>query len=169
MKKVIRLNENDIEKLVKKIIKEEKSINEAPVDWVRSKFNQDEELALLIYKGIKSGNVRSLQSNDNNLFTFTLDGHRISIHQSVHQSPEKRGKINLPQLTIMSENYIFKLDNEYLHVSESLKEKIWKLLKDLKYGSKERFKNAKNLFSKYNLSDKERNKIEDTDSIFDQL
>ena len=148
--KVVRLNEKDIEKLVRKIIKEEKSINEGPIDWVRSKFNKDEELALLIYKGIKSGNAKDIRSDDNNLHTFTLDGHRISIHRSVHQSPEKRGKIGLPRLTIMPENYIFRLDNELLHVSESLKEKIWKLLKELNSNPEERFKSAKDSFSKYN-------------------
>ena len=44
MKKTIRLNENDIEKLVRKIISEEKeSINEGVFDWVRSKRFSDEE------------------------------------------------------------------------------------------------------------------------------
>ena len=53
----------------------------------------------------------------------------------------------------------------------SLKKDIYKFLLKLisEPQKKERFKDAKNLFSKYNLSDKERSKIEDTDSIFDNL
>ena len=43
MKKVIRLNENDIEKIIKKIISEErKSINEGPLGWIKKKFYKDE-------------------------------------------------------------------------------------------------------------------------------
>lgn len=171
--KVIRLNENDIEKLVRKIIKEEKTIKEGPVDWVRSKFNQDEDLALLIFKGIKSGNVRIAENqNQKSPIRFSLDGHNFMIHPTAHKSPEKRGKINLPRLNPFSlDNYVFKMDDQPLHVSESLKKDIYKFLLKLisEPQKKERFKDAKNLFSKYNLSDKERSKIEDTDSIFDNL
>ena len=67
--------------------------------------------------------------------------------------------------------YVFKMGDQPLHVSESLKKDIYKFLLKLvsEPQKKERFKDAKNLFSKYNLSDKERSKIEDTDSIFDNL
>ena len=179
--KVVRLNENDIENLVRKIIKEEKTIKEGPVDWVRSKFNQDEDLALLIFKGIKSGNVRIAEnqpSNPNSIpfwnmsIQFSLDGHNFMIHPTAHKSPEKRGKINLPRLNPFPlDNYVFKMGDQPLHVSESLKKDIYKFLLKLisEPQKKERFKDAKNLFSKYNLSDKERSKIEDTDSIFDNL
>jgi len=64
MKKVIRLNENDVEKLVRKIISEEKkSINEGPLGWIRKKFNKDEELGLLILKGLNKGNVQNIRYN----------------------------------------------------------------------------------------------------------
>jgi hypothetical protein len=176
MKKVVRLNEKDIEKLIIKIIKEENSINEGPVDWVRSKFNQDEQLALLIYKGLKNVDAKSIVSDKEpkhgNRFSCDLDGHRIEVYASYHKSPEKIGKIiDLPRLKMFPFDHILKLDNEYLHVSESLKEKIWSLLKKMasEPEKKERFKNAKLLFSKYNLSDKERAKIDDTDSLFNNL
>lgn len=131
--KVVRLNEKDIENLVRRIIKEEKTIKEGPVDWVRSKFNKDEDLALLIYKGINSGNVEDLRGGyKEGVYYFRLDGHSISIKPTMHKSPEKKGRfVDLPQLRILSDNYLFKLDGEVLHVSESLKRKIWELLKKI--------------------------------------
>ena len=71
-------------------------------------------------------------------------------------------------------DYVFKMDSQILNVSESLKGKIYSLSKQLisKSSSNSSIKkrmDAEDVLNKYNLSDEERSKIEDTNSIFDDL
>ena len=166
MKKIVRLTEIDVQRLVKKIIREEKkSINEGPLGWLRKKRNSDEELGLLILKGLEKGdvqNVTPLRNEDryssDHAFTCTLDGHEIMVsvyygHGIHHQ---------------------LKVDGESVEVSRHLKNKIYDLIEKIENEpavreKKRKLGDIKTRLSKYNLPDEERAKIDNTDEVFKQL
>lgn len=159
--KIVRLNENDIEKLVKKIISEEKKfVNEVGVfDWVRSKRFSDEEEGRTILKGIQMGdaiNVRTYRSDRvGNGFEFELGGHRIIVVYFAY---------------VAGDFYELKVDGENMDVSESVINKIISAASEIhRKPNIERKKNIKTSLSRYNLPNEERKKIEDTDSIFNSL
>ncbi len=158
--KIVRLNENDIEKLVKKIISEEKkSVNEVGVfDWVRSKRFSDEEEGRAILKGIKTGEVSSIYPHSTNRekgFNFELGGHKIFVVYSSY---------------VAAEIYELKVDGESMDVSDSIIRKIMGEIGAIHSEPRKQKKNRiKNSLSRYNLPNEERSKIEDTDSIFNSL
>lgn len=163
MKRVVRLNENDVEKLVRKIISEEKkSINEGPLGWIRKKLNRDEDLGLLILKGLKKGNVQHIRHSEEHggfqhIFTCNLDGHDIMARRSyaIHGGS----------------HYYVSIDGEVLQLSEATELKIYELMADIENEpirrEKERkMSDARTRLSAYNLPDEERKQIEDTDNFF---
>jgi len=166
MKKVIRLTENDVEILVRKIISEEKkSINEGPLKWIRKKYNQDEEVGRLIIKALESGDIEDVryQSNDDHhassgtyLYSCDINGHKILAKRIVYVAGE------LEYITI---------DGEPIEVSGTTKRKIFKLLKeiskipDLKKKNK-KLGDVKTSLSRYNLSAEERKNLENPDTFF---
>lgn len=158
--KIVRLNENDIEKLVKKIISEEKkSVNEVGVfDWVRSKRFSDEEEGRAILKGIKTGEVSSIYPHSTNRekgFNFELGGHKIFVVYSSY---------------VRAEIYELKVDGESMDVSDSIIRKIMGEIGAIHSEPRKQKKNRiKTSLSRYNLPNEERSKIEDTDSIFNSL
>ena len=164
MKKVIRLNENDVEKLVRKIISEEKkSINEGPLGWIRKKFNRDEELGLLILKGLEKGNLQNLRYQNLNhgfqhQYNCNLDGHEIESRRS---SSIRSG----------SDYYHLSVDGEFIEVSDNTNRKIFELLGKIEsepalIQKRKKLSDAKTRLSAYNLPDEERKKIEDSDTFF---
>jgi len=166
MKKIVRLTETDVQRLVKKIIREEKkSINEGPLGWLRKKRNSDEELGLLILKGLEKGdvqNVTPLRNHDrytsDHAFTCTLDGHEIMV--SVYYGHDT--------------HYQLKVDGEMVEVSRHLKNKIYDLIEKIEkepavMEKKRKLGDIKTRLSKYNLPDEERAKIDNTDDVFKQL
>lgn len=164
MKKVIRLTENDVEKLVKKIISEEKkSINEGPLGWIRKKFYKDEELGLLILKGLERGNVQNLRYQNLNhgfqhQYNCMLDGHEIESRKSV-------------SLKSGGDYYYLSVDDEVIDVSDNTNRKIFNLLGDIENKPilaqrSKKLSDAKTRLSAYNLPDEERKQIEDSDKFF---
>lgn len=164
MKKVIRLNENDIEKLVRKIISEEKkTVNEGIFDWVRSKRFSDEELGQSILKGIQKGEISRIDIGDNRkdkAYDLELAGHRINVIKNFELSPGGGGT-----------HYYLIVDNEPLNVSNGTIKKILNMCDDIVINKprESKVKNLKTSLNRYNLPDEERTKIEDTDNIFKQL
>lgn len=168
MKKVIRLNENDIENLVRKIISEEKkSINEGPLGWIRKKFNQDEEVGLLIIKALESGDIEDVRYDRGggvlrkNIYTSNINGHRV---ESSHYVSLKSG----------GDYYTIKIDGDQIELSSRTARKIHKLMAQIEAiptlnKRNKKLGDIKTSLSRYNLPTEERKKIEDTDSIFDQL
>lgn len=165
MKKVIRLNENDVEKLVRKIISEEKkSINEGPLGWIRKKFNRDEELGLLILKGLEKGNLQNLRYQNLNhgfqhQYNCNLDGHEIESIGNLN--PHSSG----------SDYYHLSVDGEFIEVSDNTNRKIFELLGKIEsepalIQKRKKLSDAKTRLSAYNLPDEERKKIEDSDTFF---
>lgn len=175
MKKVIRLNENDIEKLVRKIISEEKkSVNEGVLDfiehdkgpfgWMRKKFNNDEELGLLILKGLEKGDLQNLHYESDrgmsHIYRCNLDGHALEARRYYSM----RG----------GSDYNLRVDGELVDVSEYTARRIYNLMADIeeepaKRERKRKISDAKTRLSVYNLPDEERNKLLDTDNMFKQL
>jgi len=170
MKKIVRLTETDVQRLVKKIIREEKkSINEGGLfDWVRSKRFSDEELGRSILKGIQKGGISRINRDEpergaygsSSGYNFELGGHKIHVRRSYMLSPGGG-----------SEFYYLKVDDESLDVSDRTIEKILDTCYDIVLGKprENKIKNLKTSLNRYNIPDEERNKIEDVDSIFRQL
>lgn len=184
MKRVIRLNENDIEKLVKKIISEEsKSINEGPLGWLRKKFNDDEELGLTILKGVKTGDATiterpgafSIQRrgrNEEKGYRFTLAGHTIVAKWS------KIDKFKLDGSNYSNNTYGLTVDGEKLEVSDNTIKSIISVLTEKdkrptssvpKRISRDKKQEITTSLNRYNLPDEERKKIEDPSTYFDSF
>ena len=168
MKKVIRLNENDIENLVRKIISEEKkSINEGPLGWIRKKFNQDEEVGLLLIKALESGDIENVRYSRHggvfheDIYTSNVNGHRV---ESSHYFSNKSG----------ADFYNVKIDDEPIDLSSRTAKKIYRLMVQIESiptltKRNEKLGNIKNSLNRYNLPDEERKKIEDSSTYFDSL
>lgn len=160
MKKVIRLNENDIENLVKKIISEEnKSINEGPLGWMRKKLNSDEEVGLAILKGIRLGEafglVKTQDRNYDDTYIFELGGHNVTVTKGY----DRNG----------GNNYNLEIDGENMEVSPNTINKIVYEAENITdQPRKQKLQNIKTSMSRYNLPDEERKKLEDTDTYFEQ-
>lgn len=158
MKKVIRLNEKDVENLVKKIISEEnKSINEGPLDWVRKKRFSDEEVALAILKGVELGEAFGLNRNNvdwrNDIYTFQLGGHdvEVKIYSGVNR-----------------DSYYLKVDDEMMDTSDSVIKKIIRITSKITdQPRRKKVEDIKTSMNRYNLPDEERKKLEDTDKYFE--
>ena len=183
MKRVIRLNENDIEKLVKKIISEEsKSINEGPLGWLRKKFNDDEELGLTILKGVKTGDatiterpgafrIQRRGRNEEKGYRFTLAGHTIVAKWS------KIDKFKLDGTNYSNSEYGLTVDGEKLEVSNNTVKSIIGMLAEKdrrpttssvpKRVTKDKKQEITTSLNRYNLPDEERKKIEDPSTYFD--
>ena len=167
MKKVIRLNESDIENLVRKIISEEKkSINEGPLGWIRKKFNQDEEVGLLIIKALESGDIEDVRHDRvggvlrEDIYTSNINGHRV---ESSHY-------VSLD----LSDYYTIKIDGDQIELSSRTARKIYRLMAQIEAiptlnKRNKKLGDIKTSLGRYNLPVEERKKIEDTDSIFDSL
>lgn len=162
--KVVRLNENDVEKLVKKIISEEKkSLKEGPLGWIRKKLNRDEDLGLLILKGLEKGDVQGMRHSSQHggfqhQYNCKLDGHNIQSSKSV-------------SLRSGGDYYSIRVDDEFIETSDSTTRKIYELMADIENEPTKREKNRKmsdvrTRLSAYNLPDEERKQIEDTDNFF---
>jgi hypothetical protein len=168
MKKVIRLNENDIENLVRKIISEEKkSINEGPLGWIRKKFNQDEEVGLLIIKALESGEIENVDYRvgtgilREHIYTSVINGHRVEVSYYVSS---KSG----------SDDYQVKVDGDYVELSNRTSKKIYKLMAQIESiptlkRRNQKLGELKLSLNRYNLSPEERKKIEDPSTYFDSL
>ena len=160
MKKVIRLNENDIENLVKKIISEEnKSINEGPLGWMRKKLNSDEEVGLAILKGIRLGEafglVKTQDRNYDDTYIFELGGHNVTITKGY----DGNGMTT----------YRLEIDSESMEISRyTLIKIIYEAENITDQPRKQKVQNIKTSMSRYNLPDDERKKLEDTDTYFEQ-
>lgn len=166
MKKVIRLNENDVEKLVRKIISEEKkSINEGPLNWIRKKFNQDEEVGLLIVKALESGEIEEVEYDGQtpmNLYRYScvLNGHRVECMRHI----SFRG----------SDTFGIKIDDEQLDISTKISKKIFKLMSEIHEipnlkKRNEKLGNIKTSLSRYNLPSEERKNLENPETFFEKL
>ena len=167
MKRVIRLNENDVEKLVRKIISEEKkSINEGPLGWIRKKFNQDEEVGLLIIKALESGEVEDVQYErlrdtfNNHQYICNLNGHRIVAKRLIYLRS--------------SDTFIIEVDGESLELSSKTSKKIFRLMSEIEEipNLKKRNKklgDIKTSLSRYNLPAEERKSLENPETFFDEL
>lgn len=171
MKKVIRLNENDVERLVRKIISEEKvSINEGPLGWIRKKFNQDEEVGLLIIKALESGDieeVRYLRTPNflkplgilrEDVYTSNINGHRV---ESRHYISSKSG----------SDHYSVRIDGEQIELSSKTARKIYKLMAQIEQipnlkRRNEKLGDIKTSLGRYNLPAEERKSLENPDTFF---
>ena len=160
MKKVVRLNENDIENLVKKIISEEnKSINEGPLGWMRKKFNSDEEVGLAILKGIGLGEafglVKTRDRNYHDTYTFELGGHNVTITKGYDHNGMN--------------TYSLEIDNENMEISRyTLIKIVYEAENITDQPRKQKLQNIKTSMSRYNLPDEERKKLEDTDTYFEK-
>lgn len=165
MKKVIRLNENDVERLVRKIISEEKvSINEGPLGWIRKKFNQDEEVGLLIIKALESGDIeevrylRDLGILREDVYTSNINGHRV---ESRHCISSKSG----------SDHYSVRIDGEQIELSSKTARKIYKLMAQIEQipnlkRRNEKLGDIKTSLGRYNLPAEERKSLENHDTFF---
>ena len=162
MKKVVRLNENDIKKLVTKILKED-SVNEGLFDWVRSKRFSDEETGRAILKGVQEGHAQSIHKYRNrgilseSGYEFNLGGHNIIINYYFAMSPSGHG----------SDNYSLKIDGQYMDISKSI---IKKIMGELSYilSTPERKKreDIKTSLNRYNMSPEERENLENPETYF---
>lgn len=156
MKKVVRLNENDVERLVRKIISEEKnSINEGLFDWVRSKRFTDEETGRLILKAIEDNQAIGISEyrgrRSKSGFRFELGGHRIEISYAFILLPGGG-----------SDDWSLKVDGKHLDVSNSIKKKILSKIEYIASGKD----NIKLSLSRYNMSPEERERLENPDTYF---
>jgi hypothetical protein len=164
MSKVVRLNEKDIERLVRKIMSEEKkSINEGGLfDWVRDKRFSDEEIGRDVLKGIEQGEARNVRpiggSNAEALrrvdgFEFDLADHKISA--------EFRRRLSSNMMPI--DSYLLFVDGQNIKVSTYIVKKIMEELRN----PKSKKKDLKTSLSRYNMSPKERGRLEDPNTYFD--
>lgn len=158
MKKVIRLNENDIENLVRKIISEEKkSINEGPLGWIRKKFNQDEEIGLLIIKALESGDIEDVSYERvnnvgpaNHIYRCDVNGHKVEVRRNIYIRS--------------NDDYSVKVEGERIQLSNKTAKKIFRLMAEIEHvptlkKRNERLSNIKTSLSRYNLPDEERKQI----------
>lgn len=163
--KIVRLNENDIEKLVRKIISEEKkTINEGPLGWIRKKFNQDEEVGLLIIKALESGEIENVDYRAGvgvlrkHIYTSVINGHRVEVS---HYVSSKSG----------GDFYDVKVDGDAIELSNRTSKKIYRLMAQIESiptlkRRNEKLGELKLSLNRYNLSPEERRKIEDPDTYF---
>lgn len=165
MKKVIRLNENDIKILVGKIISEEKkSINEGPLKWIRKKFNQDEEVGLLIIKALESGDIENVQYamsplGSEHVYTTVINGHRIQARF---------------ELTTGINIYTITVDGEVVELSGRTKKKIFRLMAEIEQiptleKRNKKLGDIKTSLNRYNLPAEERKSLENPETFFGEL
>ena len=169
MSKVVRLNENDIEKLVRKIISEEKSLNENKFfDWVRGKRFSDEETARNILQGIQAGEAKDVRPlggermmaagtrgsllNKRAGFEFFLADHKISAEDRLRVSPSYGAR----------HDYFLFVDDVMLNVSENI---VKKIIKELQTPTSKKM-DLKTSLSRYSLPKEERQKMEDPGTYF---
>lgn len=163
MKKIIRLDENDVEKIVRRIIFEEKFIKEGPISWLRGKMNKDEEIGLMVLKAVEGNHYTDYRKEPimrhrgkwGDRIHFNLLQHRVTISEEIYVAGE-----------IMT----LDVDGQELKVSKKTLNKIWMALKKREIQKSEgKIKDIKTSLKRYDLPSEERKKIEDTDSIFDSL
>ena len=166
MSRIVRLNEKDIEKLVRKIMTEEKkSVNEGGLfDWVRGKRFSDEEIGRDVLKGVEQGEARNVRpiggSNAEALrrvdgFEFYLVDHKVSV--------EFRRRLSSNMMPI--DSYLLFVDGQNMRVSTHIVKKIMEELRN----PKSKKKDLKTSLSRYNMSPEERGRLEDPGTYFDSL
>lgn len=163
MSKVVRLNEKDIEGLVKKIMSEEKNINEGnPLDWVRGMRFSDEQIGRDVLKGIQQGEAKNIKpiggSNPDSLrrvegFEFDLGDYRMSVEYRVQVTPGMR----------LLKYYLLFIDGKEMKVSTNI---LKKMLGELKNPTSKK-KDLKTSLSRYNMSPEERARLEDPNTYFE--
>ena len=132
-------------------------------DWVRKKRFSDEDLGLLILKGLEKGDVQAMRHSSQHggsqhQYNCRLDGHDIQSSKSI-------------SLRSGSNYYSIRVDDEFIETSDSTTQKIYELMADIENEPTKREKNRKmsdvrTRLSAYNLPDEERKQIENTDKYF---